>query len=479
MKKDVDMRPQAKAPFFEAASYMIGNVGSGIVQIFVATYLTIYYTNVAGINAALAGTIIAVSKLFDGLSDILMGHLLNNTRSKWGKARPWLLRIAIPTALCLVLAFSVPASMGATAKIAYVFITYNLLNTVCYTALAIALSALGGYITENQKQRGFFGGVAMLLSIICNTVMATTILKIAQYFGGGDSFSQKGWTAMVIIYGIIIAVTTLIGFLFTNERVTMANMELEAKGREETTEAEQPAQAKIGFWKSIKALLTNKYFLIFVISMVMVTLNGTFGSTAMYYAQYILGDEMLFTPLNNIKTIVALVGVALGFVGMAKFKKRNLVIVGMVTLIIGLVFPVFGPENTTILYIGAAIAGVGTGLAGCVLPGMLKDTLTYGQWKSGFDMMGTGSAGLSFSMKIAGSLGSLLLGWTMSLTHFVEKAPTQSASAIFGLKLMYIWIPAILMVIALVSMLKYDLDDRYDEIVADLAEGKTAADREK
>jgi len=94
-------------------------------------------------------------------------------------------------------------------------------------------------------------------------------------------------------------------------------------------------------------------------------------------------------------------------------------------------------------------------------------------------MMGTGSAGLSFSMKIAGSLGSLLLGWTMTLTHFVEKAPTQSASAIFGLKLMYIWIPAILMVIALVSMLKYDLDDRYDEIVADLAEGKTAADREK
>lgn len=93
--------------------------------------------------------------------------MLNNTESKFGKARPWLLRIAIPSAISLVLAFSVPASMGRTGKIAYVFITYNLLNTVCYTALAIAISALGGYINENQKQRGFFGG--------------------------GDSFSQKGY----------------------------------------------------------------------------------------------------------------------------------------------------------------------------------------------------------------------------------------------------------------------------------------------
>ena len=345
---------------------------------------------------------------------------------------------------------------------------YNTVDTMVVGRFvgAGALAAVGGsgvsYNVMLTLINGFTSGAAVV---------------IAQAFGGGDSFSQKGWTVMAIIYAIVIAATTLIGFFFTNERVTMANREMETK--KETEDNRKLEQERIGLLQSIKGLLHNKYWVIFVISMIMVSLNGTFGSTAMYYAQYILGDEMLFTSLNNIKVIVALGGTALGFMGMVKFKKRDLVVTAMGILTIGLLLPLLGVENRMIVYIGAGIAGIGTGLAGCVLPGMLMDTLTYGQWRFGFDMMGIGAAGFSFSQKVSGSLGSLLLGWVMTLTNFVEKAPVQSTTALSGITAMYTWIPAILMGIALISMLKYDLDDHYDKIVDDLKEGKTAKEGEK
>lgn len=479
--KELDLSPRAKVPIFEKTCFLIGGLGPGMIQIFVASYLMIYYTNVAGISAGIAGSVIAVSKLLDGVSDIVMGHILNNTNSRYGKARPWMLRMALPSAVCLFLAFAVPESLGNTGKIVYVFVTYNLLNTVCYTALGLANSALRGYITENQKERGFFGGMFMLLATFSTIVMASTILQICRAVGGGDSFTQKGWSAMILIYAVIVAVTTLIGFLFTNERVTIANRIREQEnGQAEAEDGKKEVKGeKVSLLVSLKALLLNKYWVIFVVAMVMVTLNASFSSTALYYAQYVLGDELLYTPISNIKTIVSLVGIALGFVGMAKFKKRDCVVVGMLFIVVGLLIPMLGFENMTMISIGAGLAGIGTGLAGCVLPGMLTDTLTYGQWRFGFDMMGIGAAGYSFSSKLSGSLGTLLLGWTMTLTHFVEKAATQSATAIAGLKAMYTWIPGILITIALVCMLRYDLDSRYDKIVSDLEAGKHAAAGEK
>ena len=380
----------------------------------------------------------------------------------------------VPSVICMLLAFCVPSSFTGAAQIAYIFITYNLLNTICYTALGLASSALRGYTTQNQKDRGFFGGAAMLAATLISLVMASTVLQLCKFFGDGDTYSQKGWLCMIAVYAVVLAVTTLIGVFGSTERVTMANWQADEKEKGEESDTK-----KYGLWKSLKALLLNKYWMIFVFSMMMVTLNSSFASTAIYYAQYVLENELLYTPLANIKTIVSLLGIFIAFPLMRKMAKRTLAVSGMAFLAIGLFIPMISYDNMTVIYVGAVLAGLGTGLAGCVLPGMLYDTLTYGQWKNGFDMLAMGSAGYSFSSKIGGSLGALLLGWTMTLTGFVEQAAVQSAGAIAGLKAMYTWIPGILIVIALILMLGYDLDKRYDKIVADLAEGRYAAPGEK
>lgn len=481
-KREKNMDPNAKLPVLEKICVISGGIGGGIIQVLVATFLMVYYTNVAGINSGIAASVIAVSKIFDGFSDIVMGQIINTTKSRHGKCRPWLLRMAVPSAVCMLLAFYVPSSFKGAAQAAYVFITYNLLNTICYTALGLAATSLKGYVTQNQKDRGFFGGVTMLAATAVSLIMASSVLQLCKVFGGGDTFSQKGWICMILIYAVVLIITTLIGFFGTTERVTIANRNMEQEtGQSENDYEENKGTAgqTAGLWKSLKALVLNKYWMIFVFSMMMVTLNSSFTSSTLYYAQYILGDELLYTPISNIKTIVSLVGIFAAFPLMAKLKKRTIVVVGMGIMVAGLLLPMLGYSNMSLLYAGGILAGFGTGLAGCVLPGMLYDTLTYGQWKNGFDMLAMGSAGYSFSSKIGGSIGTLLLGWTMTVTGFVEKAQTQGAGAIAGLKAMYTWIPGILIAIALVLMLGYDLDSRYDKITQDLAEGKYAAPGEK
>lgn len=139
--------------FIERFSYGCGDFGCNIIYTAMSAFLMLYYTDYAGVSAIAVGTIMMVSRIFDGISDVIMGVIVDRTKSRFGKARPWLLRMCVPFAISGVLLFSVPTSWAQTPKLVYVFITYNLVSTIIFTAINVPYSALNALMTQDPYER--------------------------------------------------------------------------------------------------------------------------------------------------------------------------------------------------------------------------------------------------------------------------------------------------------------------------------------
>ena len=250
--------------FRERIFYGSGDFAANLVYSTLTAFLLVYYTNVVGVSAVTAASIMAVSRVFDGISDIIMGRIIDRTKSKMGKARPWMLRMSIPLAVCFVLMFSVPTGISTPLQTAYMFLTYNLVSTICFTAVNIPYSALQGYMTTNQYERGILGTIRMLMANAGTLTINTFFLKMCTFFGDGNNYSQKGWTLSVVCLAIGFVIVNTLCVLNCKERVNEQN----AKG-EETEDKSQSDFKKQGkeptFLESLKSLLVNKYWVLMVL----------------------------------------------------------------------------------------------------------------------------------------------------------------------------------------------------------------------
>lgn len=181
------MDPNARLGFLERISYGLGDYAGNLVYSAISAFLLVYYTDVLGVAAATAGSVMAISKIFDGVSDLIMGRIVDNTKSKWGKARPWIIRMSIPLAVCTVLMFSVPSSLTGSMQIGYMFISYNLVSTVFYTGLNVPYATMQGLMTTNQYERGLLGNFRMLLATFGTMTVNSVVMPMCRFFGGGDN----------------------------------------------------------------------------------------------------------------------------------------------------------------------------------------------------------------------------------------------------------------------------------------------------
>lgn len=474
MKKQRDMSVDAKLGFSEHFGYFLGS-GVNVQQALFGTFLLVYYTNVAGINAGLAATVIAISKILDGISDLLMGYLVDHTKSKLGKARPWLLRMMAPTVICAVLAFFVPATWGHTAQIIYMFITYNLANTVCYTALAVPYSSLCGLATMNQKSRGINGGLNSLGTNVLFTILVNSFfLKISGAIGGGELYTQKGFIGAVIVYMIIYVIATGICVALTRERVSIKKVDNE---QADNTVKDNHGNT-VGIGRILKSLFTNKYWLLSCVTGTLIMfLMGTTGSATVYYTQYVLGNVSLQALLSAVYSLSMIPTLVLGIALIGKLGKRNCLMIGMGTAAIGFLLPLISTA-TPVLIVGMLLKGFGFGFGGASMNSIVQDAITYGMWKNGFNPVGMGNAAITFAFKIGQGLGTATLGAILSLGNFDASLAVQAKSAITSINSIYIVIPAIISIICVFCMSRYDLDKKYSVIEADLKEGKYASDKE-
>ena len=456
--------PNAKLSWLERIAYGIGDYAGNLVYSSISAFLLVYYVSVIGVPSATAASIMAVSKIFDGVSDLLMGRMVDKTRSKYGKARPWLIRASIPLAICTVLMFTVPAGLKGTLQIAYIFLTYNLVSTIFYTALNVPYATLQGLMTTNQYERGLLGNFRMLLATFGTMTVNTVVMKLVNAFGGSDT-SQFGWTMAMIVLMVVFAILNLATFFFTRERVTVQANESEDKAANEPTVVE-----------ALKSLVRNRYWMIMVVFLFsLYFMMSTFFGSNYYFAQYVLKNEGAYASLANALSLAQMGIMFVTPLIMMKLSKRWTGLLGMGISTVGFIMTALAGQNVSIVFASNIVKGLGFGCGAATMFGMLQDAITYGQWKTGVQATGMGNAASSFTMKIGSGLGTAALGWILSAGGF-DADPT-SASAITAINVACIWVPLVVCAIGIISMLLFNLDNYYDKIVEDIEHGRWAGSK--
>lgn len=349
---------KTKISFWERFSYGCGDLGCNIIYSAMSSFLLFYYTDYVHVNAAAIGTIMLLSRIFDGVTDLIMGMIVDRTKSRFGKCRPWILRMAIPFALAGILLFSVPSGLGNTSKLIYIFITYNLVSSVVYTAINVPYATLNSLITQNQYERSVLSIFRMILATTGTLIITNLTLPLVQHFGNDLS----AWTKTFAVFGILAVIVFMVTFTGTKERVEPAK---------------ETKHEKVPFIKGIGLLFKNKYWIMITVTLVFIFINYSLnGGAAVYYAKNILHNEDMVGTMNLVANLVQIGVMFFTAFIIKKIGKRNMLIVGAV--IYGIGFALFGFKvgnglGSAILgwVIGAAGAGTGSEITFIWIPAVL------------------------------------------------------------------------------------------------------------
>ena len=456
MSKQTNLEPNAKLKMPERIAYGLGDFAGNLIYTAISSFLLVYYVSVVGISSAAAGSILAISRIFDGVSDLIMGRIVDKSNSKRGKALPWLVRMSIPMGICSVLMFSIPANFGMTAKIIYAFITYNLVSTVFYTGYNVPYATLQGLMTTD------LGNFRMMLATAGTLLVNNVFTRIAQAVNGGGEevlyAYQKGWTVAAVVMAIGFVAVTFIPFFMCKERVKQNTGEDGNKG---------PSVVE-----SLKSLIKNKYWVYEVIFLfVLYFMMSTMFGSQFYYVQYVVGNVGAFGTISSVVQIfqIALMLLAAPIL-MKKFGKRATALMGMGASCLAYVLTALAGKSVPFLLFANAVKGAGFGLGAATMWGLLQDSITYGEWLTNVQAIGMGNAASSFTMKVGSGLGTAALGWILAAGNF-DAAP-ESASAAAALGWAYTWVPLIACLIGCVCLFLFDLDKKYPIIIKDLEQGK-------
>lgn len=461
--KTTDMNPNAKLSFIERFGYGLGDYAGNLVYSAISAFLLVYYTNVVGASAAAAASIIAVSKLLDGVSDLIMGYIVDHTHSKFGKARPWIARLCVPLAVCTVLMFSVPTGLTGKIQIAYMFLTYNLVSTIFYTGINVPYATMQGLMTINQYERGLLGNFRMLLATAGTMTINTVVLKMTGFFGGGDAYTQKGWTLTFVVLMIVFIILNMFMFTVCKERVV---------GQSDDGEKKE----QVSFVKGFVGLLKNKYWLLMVVSLFcMYFMMSCFFGSAFYFTKYNMGNEGQYAMVANLLSMAQIATMFVTPFIMKKVSKRNVFFLGMIISIVGFAMAGF-TTSYGVICAASIVKGIGFGCGAATMFGCLQDAITYGEWQNGYGSAGMGNAASSFCMKIGSGIGTAALGWILGAGGFDAEAAVQSAASLNAITMAFVWVPLIMTAICAVSLFFFDLDKKYDQVVADLMAGKHKGD---
>lgn len=441
-----------KIGLFEKIAYGGGDLASNLVLVLTGTYVTFFYTDALGLNAAIIGSIMMISRLADGFTDIIMGFIMDKTKSRHGKARPWMLWLALPIGIATVLAFLVP-NTSEIGKYIYVAITYNLVTTFLYTMINIPYGALTALMSRDQDQRMVINIFRMFMAQVGSLVINAFTLPLVNSMGG--SSNQKSWIIVSVLYGILAAVLFLVCFAKTKERVKVSEQQKE----------------KLAFGKSFKLLLKNNYWLLLVGIWVSMALGMTLGAGAgTYYAKYILGNENIvgFLGALGIVPVLILMPPMTGII--RKFGKRNVAFVGSFISLGGQLLMFISPASAVWLMVCAVVKGVGTATLTATIFAMIADTIEYGHWKTGTRVEGMLYSSTTFGAKVGAGIGSAAALAIIGIAGYNGLAAVQTETALTAIRMLYLAAPVPFMILIPVLYHFYKLDQIYPKVMEDLEE---------
>lgn len=440
--------------WYNKVGYGAGDIAGNVVYAFLAAFVMIYLTDTVGLNAGIVGTLIAVSKIFDGISDIFFGAMIDKTKSKMGKARPWMLYGYFGYAVCLVAIFCIPVDMGQKAQYAWFFIAYTLLNAGFYTANNIAYSALTALITKNNSERVQMGSIRFMFAFGTSMLIQAITVGFVAKLGGGAA----AWRTVAIIYAIIGVISNTLSVLSVKE---LSDEELaEDKKSDESEE-------KYNLISAFKLLVHNKYFLMICGSYLLMQLYSATLGMGIYFMKYVLGDEGLFGTFSWAINIPMIVGLLVTPILVAKFNGMyKLNVAGYVIGTAGRLGVVAAGYmgNIMLMLAFTAVAALGMSPLQGDMNALIATTSEYTRLTTGKKVDGTMYSCTSFGTKVGGGLGTAISGWMLAASGYVQNAVTQSQSCVNMLYVMYLWLPMIFNLIITFILIRLNVEKANKEL---------------
>lgn len=443
----MDKIKKHKIGYLDGIAFGCGAIPGVLASTIIGSFLTVYLTDIAGISAAVIGTIILVLRITDGFSDLFMGYVIDHTSSRFGKARPWMVVGAVGIAITLYMLFNVPLHLSLTGKIIYFAVMYFMVMTVFVTISGISITTMLPLVTDDIKKRNMLGAAEMGGTIIGGILATTVTAVMLSSFG----YSPLGYQKMTLIYGIIILFTGVASFLRLREKDS-ENPKVGAVKKKEVTIKE-----------AARALKKNKYFFYATIAGLMVNLTNTIISgMGIYFCRDFLGNVDLFSAFTLAFLLPIVLGIAPACALANRFGKHAVLTGGMLIGLVGTTvaaIAVFLPTPNLYLFFGGYIlAGFGnSGFSAC-FQSLLADICDFGTWKTGVKMEGIIFSATSVGNKAGSGFGSAILGWLLTFAAYNGALQVQSAYTISMERMIQAVTPIICYVIVFLCLKLCNLD---------------------
>ena len=423
--------------WFNKVGYGSGDIAGNCVYALLTAFMMIYLTDTIGLSMGIVSTLNAASKIFDGISDFFFGRLIDKTKSKMGKARPWMLWAYVGCAITLVACFSIPDSWDETAQYIFFFLSYTLLNAVFFTANNIAYASLTALITRNTSERVQIGSLRFIFAFGTKIIIEAVTIFAVEWLGGG----VIGWRNIAIIYAIL--------GLITNTFSVFAVKELPEEEEENESGERIRPENELTFLQSFKVLLQNKYYVVICCSYILTQLYASVIGMGTYYAKYILGNEEIFSTLSlaiNITMVVSLTALPMVIKKLGGMYKLN--ICGYALAALGRVGVMAAAYmgSLPLMLAFTAVSTVGIAPLQGDLNALIACCSEYTTLKTGYRLEGMMYSCSSLGIKVGGALGTAICGWLLDAAGYVENVAVQTAATVNMLNFLYLWMPVILCV---------------------------------
>ena len=437
----------------EKISYGIADMGFNFYWTNIATFLLIFYTDVFGISAAAAASMVFTIKIINAFTDPLIGAVADRTTTRFGKFRPYLIWVPLPLACAAFLTYTTP-DLSEGGKIVWAYATY-LLMMVCYTCINIPYNALSGVLSADPQERSTVNGLRFIFAFAGGTLVTAATPALVRWLGHGDD--KLGWQLTMLVWGVLASALFVTTFLNTRERVAPA-----------------PTQQS-NVWQDIRDLSRNRpwvaLFFLALIIMITITLRTT---SAAYYFKYVVGRPELMQGFVPAYMISAAVGASLTpFLTRFIDKRKLMMILMSATALLSLAFFFVQKDQVTLMFALQIATGLVLGPKSPLAFSMYADTADYNEWRTGRRATAMTFAAATFSQKLGTAVAVAVIGWLFTKLGYVANVAQTSGSQA-GIVWLMSFIPAAFAVLAVAVMFFYNLDNtKLARIQADLEARKS------
>jgi sugar (glycoside-pentoside-hexuronide) transporter len=446
-----------KVPVWRKLTWGLGDTANNMSWSFVTSYLAIFYTDVFLIPASAVSLLFLISRIWDAVNDPIVGAMADNTKSRWGRYRPWVIFGTIPLAILTILTFTAHPAWSLGGKLVYAYITYGLL-VLAYTCVNLTYGSLNSVVTQDPAERGSLASWRLGLAVVGAIIVTLGVTRLMSFLSNGDP--ALGYMRVAIFFSCIMVPLHWLCVGTNKEVIT------------------PPKENKLPIFQLIKSTFKNKPFLIAMGGMAIQGFSG-YGRSAFYayYFTYVIGD------MGKMLTFILFMMIPMCFGSMTgswvsdRFKSKGKTIIlasvlsGVFLTLQYVVFVVAGLFNYPAFYFLTACSGLVSGWFMSMIYGVIPDTVEYGQLITNTRNDGFISAYASFWNKVGMALGTAGGTAMLAILNYVPNSAEQTSTVIGGINFMMFLMPALFYFAIAILFKFYTLDYKnFEEVVRQLQE---------